>query len=358
MKKIKIYSIFSSLVFLLVVGYTKADGSSKATPTASTGSSSSSSASQASNPGSSATGNSTNSKVGNITGCSLYNESNLKHCLGCEVGFFLNTTTGNCSNCSSKCVSCNSSEVCTQCIYGTFLMGNTCYDCQENCFECKMLKSNPKGMIELQCLTCTDGYLLNKTMTMTVNISSTTNTSQNNVNPGASTSSSASTSASSAVVSSSSSSTSSPTSSAATSSSSSPSSSSLTSSPSSSTKAGLGSQSGLNQIAVKSVGFCVQCPKNCDKCQYQNLTKTSTNVEPRLLCTKCDLNHNLTSASTCVNIHLQAFGEFFIWLMVILLLLVYLMLICCKQVLTGIDKSYAKIRVISIDEYKKSKFRR
>ena len=111
-----------------------------------------------------------------------------------------------------------------------------------------------------------------------------------------------------------------------------------------------------DQKEVKSIGYCLRCPKYCDKCKEHSFEFPGKLSVTKMICLKCSSTYTLTDAGQCVNLEFSAFGEFFIWMIFLSLVFVFLMLICCKPMLNGIDKSYQKIKVINIDSYKKRKF--
>lgn len=86
-------------------------------------------------------------------GCSICSNANISQCLSCLSGYFSNST-GGCSSCSSNCATC-SSLGCSQCQNGYLLSSN--FKCVPQCnAPCAQCASNNPNI----CTSCLYGFSL------------------------------------------------------------------------------------------------------------------------------------------------------------------------------------------------------
>lgn len=123
-----------------------------------------------------------------LTNCNKCEGTEILICLECKAGNYLASDKA-CNKCISNCESCSSSLDCNTCSVGFYLFQNTCLPCGNKCASCKNLSDCTqcmpnyqldgqkncnlieckfncrfcKGLNTNDCITCNDGFFLEKT---------------------------------------------------------------------------------------------------------------------------------------------------------------------------------------------------
>ena len=92
--------------------------------------------------------------IPNCLSCNYYIVTQGPICTNCLNGNPINPISGGCDCSNSRCILCNNSGSCFQCVSGYWLDQNSCLQCPLNCEKCR----NNNGSIE--CYYCSEGFFL------------------------------------------------------------------------------------------------------------------------------------------------------------------------------------------------------